>query len=456
MRSLYSARMHRRFLRAALAIVFIAGCSGGGSGGGSSAVPPSGADPSPTPPKAPSPLKHIVIMIQENRSFDNFFATYPGADGTTTGKTHDGETVALQERGLIANDVDHRWQAFVTEYRGGKMNGFDLIHLGAWGGGPPANLYVYQYVKPSDIQPYWTMARQYVLADHMFETQSSGSFIGHQDLIAGGTTINSTQSLANYPTNTPWGCDARSGTKTSLLTNERQLLPGAGPFPCLTYRTLRDSLDAGAISWKYYAPPFSTIGDIWTAFDAIRAVRYGPEWKTNISSPETTVFKDISSGKLPAVSWVIPDFQNSDHPGHNVTGGPSWVAQVVNAIGKSELWKSTAIVVVWDDWGGFYDHVSPPQLDYQGLGFRVPMLVISPYAKQGYVSHTRYEFGSVLKFVEDNWGLPRIGSTDERAASIVDVFDFKQPPRTFSPIPAALSQQYFLHSRPSHLPVDTE
>ncbi len=447
--------MHRRLLRAALAALFIAGCSGGGSGGGSPLVPASADRPSPTP-YAASPLQHVVIMIQENRSFDNFFATYPGADGTTTGKTHTGQIVNLQKTGLIAEDMDHRWQAFVKEYRRGGMDGFDLIHLGALGGGPKAGLYAYQYVKPSDIKPYWTMAQRYVLADHMFETQSSGSFVGHQDLIAGGTAINRYRSLVNYPTKTPWGCDAPHDTKTSLLTHQRHLLKGAGPFPCLDYPTLRDSLDAGGISWKYYAPPFTTIGDIWTAFDAIRAVRYGPEWTTNISSPETNVFKDISKGKLPAVSWVIPDFQNSDHPGHGVTGGPSWVAQVINAIGKSPMWKSSAVIVVWDDWGGFYDHVSPPQLDFQGLGFRVPMLVISPYAKKGYVSHTQYEFGSILKFVEDNWQLPRIGSTDQRATSIVDVFDFSQPPRKFTPIQAALPQSYFLHRRPSYLPVDTE
>jgi phospholipase C len=396
-------------------------------------------------------------MIQENRSFDNFFATYPGADGTTSGKTHDGKTVPLKEAGLIATDMDHRWQAFVTEYDGGKMDGFDLIHFGALGGQAPAGLYPYQYVKPSDIAPYWTMAKQYVLADHMFETESSGSFIGHQDLIAGGTSISRTQSLVNYPTKTPWGCDAPNGTKTSLLNVKREVLQDAGPFPCMHYPTLRDSLDGGSVSWKYYAPPFDTIGDIWTAFDAIDAVRNGPEWNTNISAPETTIFKDISKGKLPAVSWLIPDFQNSDHPGHGVTGGPSWVAQVVNAIGgNADLWKSTAVIVVWDDWGGFYDHATPPQLDYEGLGFRVPMLVVSAYAKKGYVSHTQYEFGSILRFVEDNWGLPRIGTTDGRANSIVDVFDFKQPPRKFTPIQAALPRSYFLQRRPSYEPVDTE
>ncbi len=397
-------------------------------------------------------------MIQENRSFDNFFATYPGADGTTTGKIHTGGTVPLKEVGLIATDLDHTWQGFQTEYDGGQMDGFDLINFGAFGNKQPAKLYPYQYVNPSDIQPYWTMAQQYVLADHMFETQSSGSFIGHQDLIAGSTAINSTQSLVNYPSSNVWGCDAPKGTVTSLITSDHQFLRGAGPFPCLNYATLRDSLDAGKVPWRYYVPPTSTnVGKIWDAFAAIHAVRYSSEWATNISIPETNVFKDIAGNRLAAVSWVIPDALNSDHPGAHVTGGPSWIAQVVNAIGKNtKLWNSTAVIVIWDDWGGFYDHVAPPQLDYQGLGLRVPMLVISPYAKQGYVSHTQYEFGSILKFIEDNWGLARIGTTDVRSTSIGNVFDFSQPARKFQPIPAALPQSYFEHQRPSYLPVDTE
>jgi phospholipase C len=450
------------FTATIVAVLSLAACSGGGSQSGGSLVPSGAGKPTPTPTPTPAPgpkyIKHVVIMIQENRSFDNFFATYPGADGTTTGKTHAGGTVPLKEVGLISFDMDHTWQGFQIEYDGGKMDGFDEIHLGAWGGGPPAGVYAYQYVNPSDIQPYWTMAQQYVLADHMFETQSSGSFIGHQDLIAGDTAINATQSLVNYPSSPVWGCDAPKGTVTSLITSDHQFLPGAGPFPCLTYPTLRDSLDAGKVSWKYYVPPTSTnVGKIWSAFDAIRAVRYGPEWKTNISIPETNVFKDIAGNTLPAVSWVIPDALNSDHPGAHVTGGPAWVAQVVNAIGKNtKLWNSTAVIVVWDDWGGFYDHVRPTQLDYQGLGFRVPMLVISPYAKKGYVSHTQYEFGSILKFVEDNWKLARLGTTDGRANSMGDVFDFTQPPRAFLPIPAVLPQSYFEHQRPSYLPVDTE
>lgn len=435
-------------LCAAVAIAALAACGGGGA-----------AATGPLPPPAVKVqgrhFDHIILMIQENRSFDNFFATYPGAAGTKTGLTHTGQRVPLTKRSLVSPDIGHTWKTFLTSYDGGKMDGFDLNGFGGWGGLGPAKLYPYQYVDPAQIAPYWSLAQQYVLADHMFETQASGSFIGHQDLIAGGTDVDATHSLVNYPTQTPWSCDAAPQTHTWLLDTKRNITKG--PFPCLTYRTLRDSLDEKRVSWKYYAPPVSgSPGDLWTAFAAIDAVRHGPEWSTNIVTPETTIFHDIKAGRLAAFNWLIPDFANSDHPA-NFDSGPSWVAQVVNAVGQSGYWKSTAIVVVWDDWGGFYDHVKPPQLDYQGLGFRVPMLVIAPYAKKGYVAHAQYEFGSILKFAETNFGLDPVGTTDVRAADFTnDFFDFSKPPRKFAPIKAPFSQEYFVRHRPSYRAVDDE
>jgi phospholipase C len=328
----------------------------------------------------------------------------------------------------------------------------------------------YQYVDPSQIAPYWDIAGQYVLSDRMFQTQGSGSFTAHQDLIAGGTAINFRESLVDFPSHAPWGCDAPSGTVTSLVKStgispapvKLQYLYHKGPFPCIGYATLRDLLDAKSVTWKYYTPAVSGSGAIWNAFDAVSAVRHGSEWGTKVVSPETKIFNDISAGTLPSVSWVIPDNTNSDHPGPGSDKGPSWVASVVNAIGQSSYWPSTAIVIVWDDWGGFYDHVPPPFRDnYGGLGFRVPMMVVSAYARQGasgpgYISHTQYEFGSILKFVEDVWGLGRLNTTDMRAASILDCFDFTQQPRTFTPIPSQYTVRYFENERPSGQPVDSE
>jgi phospholipase C len=293
----------------------------------------------------------------------------------------------------------------------------------------------------------------------MFTTQSSSSFTAHQDLIAGGTPVDG-DNVIDFPVPASWGCDAKPGTVTSLITSTGKYRRDKGPFPCFTYATMRDLLDARGLSWTYFTS-YSRVY-VWNAFDAIKVVRYGSEWKTNIVIPQTGIFAAITNGQLPAVSWVIPDALDSDHPAPHSDSGPSWVASIVNAIGESNYWQSTAIVVLWDDWGGEYDNVPPPQLDGQGLGMRVPMLLISPYAKEtspsqpGYISHTQYEFGSVLRFIEDNWNLGRLGTSDTRANSIIDCFDFSQPPRTFTPIGTKYPRSYFLHRPPSELPLDTE
>ncbi len=207
-------------------------------------------------------------------------------------------------------------------------------------------------------------------------------------------------------------------------------------------------------------------GKVWSEFDSIRAIRYSSYWK-NVKSPQTRILRDVEAGRLADVSWVTPDWQDSDHTGSGYDSGPSWVASIVNAIGRSPYWNTTAIVVLWDDWGGWYDNVPPPQLDFRGLGIRVPCIIISPYARvakgarSGYVSHTQYEFGSILKFVEEVFSLQPIGSpasgyTDTRAASLLDSFDFTQAPRRFSPIPARYSASRFLNERPSFVAPDND
>jgi phospholipase C len=216
-------------------------------------------------------------------------------------------------------------------------------------------------------------------------------------------------------------------------------------------------LDAKYVSWKYYVLPLNqNFGGLMTAFDVIASVRYGPEWKTNIITPQTKIFDDISSGNLAAMSWVIPDEPDSDHPGEKIDDGPQWVASVVNAIGESQYWNSTAIIVVWDDWGGLYDNLPPAQHGYGGLGFRVPAIIISPYAKAGYISKTYYEFGSILKYIENNWNLGSLGTSDKTATSIIDSFDYSQSPIPFQPIASSKSKEYFIHRKPSGLPIDDD
>jgi phospholipase C len=440
-----------------------------------------------------SKIQHVIVVIQENRSFDNFFATFQGADGTTVGKaaamppsiaescpvpvtkptTIPLTEVDLEGRGFPPSygyntnqDLTHIYAGFQLDWDHNQMDGFDLEGGGARGSGTPACTYPYQYVNPKDIAPYWDMAQQYVLADHLFQTQASGSFTAHQDLIAGGTGLSSTEALIDTPSYFPWGCDGNPAKLvTAVIKRGGKVYEYGGPFPCLSYTTMRDLLDAKSVSWKYYAVrvyPYTNCpkcqgAGIWNAFDAIKAVRQGPEWRSNVTRSNLAIFDDISANKLPAVSWITPNGNNSDHPATNSDTGPSWVASIVNAVGKSAYWKSTAIVVVWDDWGGFYDHVAPPSpRDWQGgPGFRVPMLIVSPYVKP-HVEHTVYEFGSILHFIEDNWGLGTLGRNDEHATSIGNAFDFKMPPRTFKVIQSKYSRTFFLHQAPSDTPLDTE
>jgi phospholipase C len=451
----------RTFVSVLMAGAFLsAGCSNGGSG---TAFTPSRNAPELSA-NGSNHIQHIVLIVQENRSFDNLFATFPGASGATKGKTHTGKSITLKIKNLAgALDINHNWATSHAEYDKGKMDGFDLCKIN---GNTPCGTYAYQYVNPSQIQEYWTLAQQYGLGDHMFATQASGSFTAHQDLIAGSTAINATQSIIDYPSNwSSWGCDAKPSTTTSLMDYNQDYLLNKGPFPCFSYATLAGLLDAKQVSWKYYAPAYTanTAGALWNAFAAIDAVRHGPDWNKNISTPETNVLTDITSGQLPALSWVIPDQPNSDHPNGRggQDNGPSWVAQVVNAIGQSQYWNSSAVFVLWDDWGGFYDHVPPPVLDttadgtIYGLGLRVPVIAVSPYVAAGTISHTQYEFGSILKFIEGTFSLGSLGTTDARATSIGDMFNFNQKARRFKVIPAKRSRQYFLHQPPSNLPIDS-
>ncbi len=469
----------------------IAACAGSNFAGGSSGgpLPPTSVQ------KGVTPISHVVIVIQENRSFDNFFATFPGADGTTSGKAAamspslastcaaasmppitKPTNVPLTEVDLLGHgfpgnygygwDLSHMSGGFKAEWDQNRMDGFDLVGLGTLGSGIPACTYAYQYVNPADIAPYWDLAKQYVLADHTFQDQGSGSFTAHQDLIAGGTQITPDEALIDTPSYFPWGCDGNPNSEvTAIIKRGGKIYPYGGPFPCLTYTTIRDLLDAKAVSWKFYAEavypytkcPKCNGPGIWSAFDAIKAVRYSPEWKTNVTRNNRQIFSDITANKLPAVAWVTPDGTDSDHLGVGKDTGPSWVASIVNAIGKSPYWDSTAIVIVWDDWGGLYDHLDPPRTrNWQGgPGLRVPMLIVSPYVKP-HVDHTVYQFGSILQFIEKNWDLGTLGRGDEHSTSIRNAFDFNMAPRKFTVIPSKYSQDFFLRKKPSGLPPDTE
>jgi phospholipase C len=216
-------------------------------------------------------------------------------------------------------------------------------------------------------------------------------------------------------------------------------------------------LNAAALPWKYYAPSIGQDGgNLWSAYDASSPIRYSKYWAGNVISPETRVLSDIQGGNLPAVTWVIPSFTDSDHPDSYSSGGPDWVGSVVNAVGNSKFWNSSAIFILWDDWGGWYDDVPPPQLDLVGLGFRVPFIVVSPYAKHDYVSHVQYEYGSIVKFAEWAFNLQSLGVTDVRANPLFDCFNFTQAPRPFQPLSLKRDARWFLAAPPDHRAPDED
>ena len=457
-----------------------AGCGGGGGSSAPSIPAPRRATPTPAPPRTPTPkptpsptptptpvpsttplpgqgkIKHIVIVIQENRSFDYLFHGFPGADAASSGRISTGQTVALTEVPLDAPyDLYHQYAGARYGIDGGKMDGFNLNTPDFPSGKPPSYTPPpypeYAYAPRTQVQPYFDIASSYVLADRFFPSDADGSFVSHQYLVAG-------QAGHTYatPAEAPWGCDDPGDT--IFLLDAAGNMTQNTTAPCFTYTTLADELDAKNIPWRYYAPASGQDGGyIWSTYDENAQIRNGVDWTTKVVSPESQFLSDVAGGQLATVTWIVPDLANSDHPGVYSSTGPSWVTSIVDAIGTSAFWKSTAVFIMWDDWGGFYDHAPPPQLDYDGLGVRVPLIVVSPYALTGNVAHTQYEFGSVLRFIEQTERLSALTQVDTRARSFgSDVFDFAGPPRKFVPFASPLHAEDFIHERHSGKPPDTD
>ncbi len=398
-------------------------------------------------------IQHVVIIVQENRSFNNLFLGVRGAKTQSYGYDTNGNKIALKPIGFETRwDITHSAASFITACNGTgsfpgtdcQMNGFDGE---GWGcgrfGSPPCpnNNPPYSYVPRAETKPYFQMAKFYTLADEMFASNFDGSsFISHQYIIAGQASAG-----VDYPAGV-WGCGGGPGDKIAIVSQQRQI-PDGYESACFQNMTLGDELDKAHLSWAYYASAINSDGDLWSGYQAIKHIRYGRDWKKDVISPQTNFFNDVANGKLRAVSWVTPTCATSDHAGCGSNKGPSWVASLVNAIGESKYWNSTAIVVFWDDYGGWFDPIGPALADYDGLGIRLPMLCISPYSKQGHVAHTPYEHGSILRFVEDQFGLARLSASDARANSLApDCIDLTQSPRKFVKITAPLDANYFMHA----------
>ena len=457
-----------------------------------------------------SPIQHVVVIFQENRSPDNLFqdskliaaganiqnygvsAAQPGVHipltpvplGCTPGScntynpdhSHKPAFVDMCDLNSATNqcqmDGAYKIKSF-CEKKG------DISCLNGQGN------YSYAYVQQSDVAPYFQLAEAYTFADNMFQSNQGPSFPAHQYLISGSSAVappgmkGDNLFLAENPNGITTGISA---TDTGCTAPSDETVPIIDPstgietptYPCFDRPTITDLLNAKGISWKYYAP---SAGSIWTAPNAISHM-CGPahstactaaDWVNNVVLASTQnpapVLTDIMNNQLPTVSWVIPSGRASDHPVTNDGSGPSWVASVVNAIGNSPYWANTAIIITWDDWGGWYDHVTPPlMLNHYEIGFRVPMIVVSPYSNLkntgtgNNINHTFYEFGSILKFIENTFGLGKIAPSaaltyaDQFAGpnppgDLSDCFNFTQTPLTFKPVQAKFSASYFLNEK---------
>jgi phospholipase C len=458
-----------RIVAAAITVSFAvaaAGCRG--ASGISGVLPPQAPSIASTGihPDVPwsGKIEHVIIIDQENRSVDNLFNGFPGADTQSWGLDHNNKRVYLiQISGATPYDISHTHYAFTTAYNNGKLNGWDLEPVTGCKPTPgvpcpPKNLRAYGIVPRAESKPYWDMATQFTLGDRMFQTNEGPSFPSHQYIISGTSTISTGSPLraSENPINPQGkitgGCDSPKGSLVKIIDaagNENQKM-----YPCFQRLTLMDLLNKKGVGWHYYQ--FSYQPNLWNAVDAIKSLSESKYYHGDVAAPSSRVLTDILNGDLDAVTWVTPDKDDSDHALVSDGSGPSWVSSIVNAIGTSpRYWKNSVIILTWDDWGGWYDHVKPPVYNSYELGFRVPIVVMSPYAKKAYVSHVQHEFGSILKFVEETFGLGSLGTTDVRADDLSDFFDFNQKPRKFVPIHSPIGPMYFINKPASQdLPDD--
>ena len=408
-------------------------------------------------PGAIHKIRHVIVIMQENRSFDSYFGTYPGADGIPMHNGIPAVCVPDPVTGACFRPYHdtadrnaggpHDHANAVADVDGGRMDGFTGQVRRVQRPGVPD---VIGYHDWHELPNYWLYAHAFVLQDHMFQPDTSWSLPAHLFMVSGWSAR----------------CAAHGGPET-CVNSERA--PGAPPgekwdpsgaAPNYAWTDLTYLLHRDHISWRYYvgagsqpdcadgamtcpsvAQGASTPG-VWNPLPWFQTVR-GDHQLGNIT-PLNEFFAAASAGRLPAVSWVVPSQRVSDHPPALVSAGQAYVTRLVNAVMRSPDWSSTAIFLAWDDWGGFYDHVVPPRIDGNGYGLRVPALVISPYARRGFVDHQVLSFDAYLKFIEDDFlGGARIdprtdGRPDPRPdvredapilGNLVNDFDFSQRPR---------------------------
>jgi phospholipase C len=480
---------------ALVALALVASACGGGSSSAPATERVSGG-PKGTylVPAGIHKIKHVIVIQQENRSFDSYFGTFPGADGIPMSSGQptvcvpNPSTDACVAPYLDHADVNgggpHSAPNATADVNGGKMDGFiGQAASGRKGCLDPtdpactnsATPDVMGYHTQSDIPNYWTYAKDFVLQDHMFEPNASWSLPSHLFLVSEwsayctqednpSSCVNALQTRpVERPQNAPAVYGGEAGPKNGARTNKRGVVKSAGGSqPIYAWTDLTYLLHKDHVSWGYYvvsgtepdcendaavtcAPVQQSANTpgIWNPLPWFNTVQNDHQLG-NIQSVDK-FYAAAKSGTLPAVSWVVPSGEVSEHPPAPVSFGQSYVTSLVNAVMHSPDWDSTAIFLAWDDWGGFYDHVVPPTVDQNGYGLRVPAMVISPYAKQGYVDHQTLSFDAYDKFIEDDFlGGQRINpATDGRSdprpdvrenekilGNLVSDFNFDQTPRS--------------------------
>lgn len=341
---------------------------------------------------AVTPIQHVVVIMQENHTFDNYFGGYPGANGLSnsvpnpTNFTENAQYIRPFhiEYADLPQDLCHSAGCAVQSLDDGKMDGFVAADK--------SNLAM-GYYDNQDIPYYWDYASRYTLFDNYFSSVLGPSLPNHLYLIA--------------------------GTSGGQLDNT--------VAPVYRFPPITDSLDASHLSWRYYAGGYQYANG-WNPLPNFPSIAHNSTKQRWIEAP-SSFFDDIHNNVLGNVTWIMPPTQKlSEHPPWQPTDGEHWIIAVINQIMMSRYWSSTAIFLTWDDYGGWYDHVAPPRVDQYGYGFRVPLLVISPYARQGFVDHTASDHAAILKFIEANYRLAPLSTRDATAPNLFDAFNFAQPP----------------------------
>jgi len=337
-----------------------------------------------TPAQPEHAIHHVVFVVQENHSLDNYFGTYPGTRGLRRGERLPARVggprnvAPFHLTGPLQRDLAHTWRAAHASYDGGALDGFVYTDgtKDAMG-----------YYTGREIPNYWRDASRYALADEFFASVMGPSLPNHLYTVA--------------------------GSSGGWIWNMWQ-----PPTPCsFRFRTLPDQLQAAGVGWGYYSGFDPKAFWLWNPLPGFATVEHSAAMRSHLATTGR-FFRDLRDGRLPPVAWITPNKLESEHPPADIGVGMWYVTDLLNAIGKSPYWRDTLVVVTWDEYGGFYDGERPRQVNAFGLGFRVPALLVSPYVRPGRVDHTAYDFASVLKYADEVVHLPYLNANVAQARSI--------------------------------------